>query len=71
MSAASAIATGIRAAGAVSPALAGRLAFPLFTRVGRRTPVAPADRATHHAARRSTVRIPCASTTVSAPEPHS
>lgn len=58
MSAASAIATGIRAAGAVSPALAGRLAFPLFMRVGPRTPVAPADRATHHAARRGTVRIP-------------
>ena len=58
MSATSAIATGIRTAGAVSPALAGRLAFPLFMRVGRRTPVAPADRATHDAARRGTVRIP-------------
>lgn len=58
MSAASALATGIRTAGAVSPALAGRLTFPLFMRVGKRTRVAPADRATHAAARRGSVRIP-------------
>jgi pimeloyl-ACP methyl ester carboxylesterase len=58
MSATSAIATGIRTVGAVSPTLAGRLAFPLFMRVGRRTLVAREDRATHDVARRGTVRIP-------------
>ncbi|GAA1799032.1 alpha/beta hydrolase family protein [Agromyces neolithicus] len=58
MSAASAVATGIRVAGTISPALAGRLTYPLFMRVGRRTPVAPSDTATHRAARRGTVRIP-------------
>ncbi|MEF3403160.1 alpha/beta hydrolase family protein [Agromyces sp. CCNWLW203] len=58
MSAASAIATGIRAASRVSPDLAAAIALPLFRRVGTRAPVVAADLATHRAARRGTVRIP-------------
>ncbi|MFB6611104.1 alpha/beta hydrolase family protein [Agromyces sp. NPDC056379] len=58
MSAASAIATGVRAASRVSPDLGAALALPLFMRVGRRTPVAGTDLATHRAARRGSVRIP-------------
>lgn len=58
MFAASAIAVGIRATAAISPTAGAALALPLFMRVGRRTPVAPAELATHRAARRSTVRIP-------------
>ncbi|SIO00636.1 alpha/beta hydrolase family protein [Agromyces cerinus] len=58
MSAASAIATGVRAASRVSPEAGAALALPLFMRVGRRTPVAATDLATHQAARRGTVRIP-------------
>ncbi|MFF2276935.1 alpha/beta fold hydrolase [Agromyces sp. NPDC058126] len=58
MSAATAIAAGVRLTGSVSPTAGGALAYPLFMRVGPRTPVAPADRATHDSARRSTVRIP-------------
>lgn len=58
MSAVSAIAAGVRLTGSVSPRAGGALAFPLFMRVGPRTPVAPSDRATHDSARRSTVRIP-------------
>ncbi|WP_157006589.1 alpha/beta fold hydrolase [Agromyces laixinhei] len=58
MSAASAIATGVRAASRVSPELGAALALPLFMRVGRPAPVAPTDLATHRSARRGTVRIP-------------
>lgn len=58
MSAVSAIAAGVRLTGSVSPRAGGALAFPLFMRVGPRTPVAPPDRATHDSARRGTVRIP-------------
>lgn len=58
MSAASAIATGVRAASRVSPDLGAALALPLFMRVGRRTPVAASDLATHRSARRGTVRVP-------------
>ena len=56
--AAASVSAGIRLAGSVSPVLGGRLAFPLFMRVGPRTPVARGDRATHESARRGTVRIP-------------
>ncbi|MGW9631338.1 alpha/beta hydrolase family protein [Agromyces sp. NPDC055520] len=56
--AASAIATGVRTAARVSPELGAALALPLFMRVGRRTPVAATDLATHRSARRGTVRIP-------------
>src|SRR5215207_5840735 len=55
---AASVAAGIRLAGSISPTLGGRLAFPLFMRVGPRTRVAPADRATRESARRGTVRIP-------------
>ncbi|MBM7832541.1 dipeptidyl aminopeptidase/acylaminoacyl peptidase [Agromyces cerinus] len=58
MSAASAIATGVRAAARVSPDLGAALALPLFRRVGKRAPVVATDLATHRAARRGTVRIP-------------
>ncbi|RXZ49485.1 alpha/beta fold hydrolase [Agromyces fucosus] len=58
MSAASAIATGVRAAARISPDLGAALALPLFRRVGKRAPVVATDLATHHAARRGTVRIP-------------
>ena len=58
MSAASAIATGVRAAARLSPEAGAALALPLFMRVGRRTPVAASDLATHRSARRGTVRIP-------------
>lgn len=58
MSAASVIAAGIRAAAAVSPTAGAALALPLFMRVGRPVTVAPADLATHRAARRGSVRIP-------------
>ncbi len=58
MSAASAIATGVRAAARVSPETGAAVALPLFMRVGRRTPVAATDLAIHRAARRGTVRIP-------------
>lgn len=58
MSAASAIATGVRAASRISPELGAAVALPLFRRVGKRAPVVAADLATHRAARRGTVRIP-------------
>ncbi|MFF2272728.1 alpha/beta fold hydrolase [Agromyces sp. NPDC058136] len=58
MSAVSAIAAGVRLTGSISPRAGGALAYPLFMRVGPRTPVAPADRATHDSARLGTVRIP-------------
>lgn len=58
MSAASAVAAGVRAASRVSPDLGAALALPLFRRVGKRAPVVAADLATHRSARRGAVRIP-------------
>ncbi|MET4159010.1 alpha/beta hydrolase [Agromyces sp. PvR057] len=53
-----AVAGGIRLASSLSPELGARLALPLFTRVGPRVAVSPADAATHLEARRGSVRIP-------------
>jgi pimeloyl-ACP methyl ester carboxylesterase len=47
----------IAAASALSPRLGAELAFPLFMRVGPRMPVHPRDRATHEAARRSSITV--------------
>ncbi|WP_022892484.1 alpha/beta hydrolase family protein [Agromyces subbeticus] len=58
MSAASAVAAGVRAASRVSPDLGAAIALPLFRRVGKRAPVVATDLATHRAARRGVVRIP-------------
>lgn len=58
MSAASAIATGVRAVSRLSPDLGAAAALPIFRRVGKRAPVVAGDLATHHAARRGIVRIP-------------
>ncbi|WP_157157565.1 alpha/beta fold hydrolase [Diaminobutyricimonas sp. LJ205] len=47
----------IAAASAISPRLGAELAFPLFMRVGPRLPVHARDRATHEAARRSSITV--------------
>lgn len=53
-----AVGLGIRSASRISPELGGRMALPLFMRVGPRVRVAAADAATHADARRGRVRIP-------------
>ncbi|MGW3964207.1 alpha/beta fold hydrolase [Amycolatopsis sp. NPDC005003] len=50
MNSLAAIQFGLKAAAAVSPGLAGKLAFPLFVRTGARAPVRPAEQAVHDAA---------------------
>ena len=47
----------LRAADRVSPALAGRLALPLFRQVRPALPVRPADRAVHEHAERGTITV--------------
>jgi dienelactone hydrolase len=47
----------VRAADRISPALAGRLALPLFRRVGPPLPVRPTDRAVHEHADRGTITV--------------
>ncbi|WP_448006646.1 alpha/beta fold hydrolase [Agromyces bauzanensis] len=47
----------VRAADAVSPALAGRLALPLFRQVRPALPVRPGDRAVHEHAERGTITV--------------
>jgi pimeloyl-ACP methyl ester carboxylesterase len=48
---------GLRAADRVSPALAGRLALPLFRQVRPALPVRPGDRAVHEHAERGTITV--------------
>ena len=48
---------GLRAADRVSPALAGRLALPLFRQVRPALPVRPGDRAVHEHAERGTIAV--------------
>ena len=48
---------GLRAADRVSPALAGRLALPLFRQVRPALPVRPGDRAVHESAERGTIAV--------------
>jgi pimeloyl-ACP methyl ester carboxylesterase len=48
---------GLRAADRVSPALAGRLALPLFRQVRPALPVRPGDRAVHGHAERGTIGV--------------
>ncbi|QAY72704.1 alpha/beta fold hydrolase [Agromyces protaetiae] len=55
--AAASVVAAARAADRVSPALAARLALPLFRATGPRLPVRPSERAVHEGARRSTVRV--------------
>ncbi|WP_448811668.1 alpha/beta fold hydrolase [Agromyces bauzanensis] len=47
----------VRAADTVSPALAGRLALPLFRQVRPALPVRPGDRAVHEHAERGTITV--------------
>lgn len=47
----------VRAADAVSPALAGRLAMPLFRQVGPPLPLRPGDRAVHERAERGVISV--------------
>lgn len=47
----------VRAADRVSPALAGRLALPLFRQVRPALPVRPGDRAVHERAERGTIAV--------------
>ncbi|MFD4421641.1 alpha/beta hydrolase family protein [Agromyces sp. NPDC058484] len=49
--------TAVRAADRISPALAGRLALPLFRRVRPPLPVRPTDRAVHDHAERGTITV--------------
>ena len=49
--------SGLRAADRVSPALAGRLALPLFRQVRPALPVRPGDRAVHEHAVRGTITV--------------
>ncbi|MDT0157938.1 alpha/beta hydrolase [Microbacterium sp. ARD32] len=53
----STVATGIRMVGAVSPALAGRLAVAAFFSTSPRMPVRGDDRHTHHAAERGQIEV--------------
>ena len=48
---------GLRAADRVSPAIAGRLALPLFRQVRPALPVRPGDRAVHEHAERGTIAV--------------
>jgi len=47
----------LRAADRVSPALAGRLALPLFRQVRPVLPVRPSDRAVHEQAERGSITV--------------
>ena len=52
-----ALVAAVRAADRVSPAVAARLALPLFRRVGAPLPVRPTDRALHEHAERGTMSV--------------
>ncbi|ATY12790.1 alpha/beta hydrolase [Amycolatopsis sp. AA4] len=57
MNSLTAIKFGLNAAAAVSPSLAGKLAFPLFVRTGARAKVRPPEQAVHDAADAERMRV--------------